>query len=259
MAHLPEPPEERTVLVERRGAVGLVTLNRPAKLNALSRQLLTELEAALQALEADAEVGCIVVTGAGERAFSAGGDLSELGRGDRQPAQPSGARRPWVLLRARTKPTVAAVFGYCFGGGALLAMGADLRVGAEDTRIKFHGAGYGVAAGAAQLPSIVGAANARELLLTGDEVDARAALRMGFLNHVLPRAEVLGFAVGMAERIARNSPAAVAALRYVLDRALPTDEGLALEARLNAELSASSDTAERLRQAADRVLGAPRG
>ncbi|MCW2691069.1 MAG: enoyl-CoA hydratase, partial [Mycobacterium sp.] len=160
-----------TVLSETRGPVGLITLNRPAKLNALNRQLLSELVEALKKFEEDEEIGCLVVTGAGERAFSAGGDLQELS--EQQTANPSPPASPATLLRARKKPVLAAIRGYCFGGGALMSLGCDIRIGAEDARFKFHGAQYGVASGAAQLPQIVGSAWARELLLTGDEIDAQ--------------------------------------------------------------------------------------
>jgi enoyl-CoA hydratase/carnithine racemase len=178
------------VLTEQRGQVGLIILSRPAKLNALNRQLLAELTRALELFEADPEINCLVVTGAGERAFSAGGDLKELS--DNQASeQPSAPRSPSTLLRARKKPVIAAIRGYCFGGGALMSLGCDVRIGAEDARFKFHGAQYGVASGAAQLPRIVGDAKARELLLTGDEIDAATALRIGLLNQVVPADELL--------------------------------------------------------------------
>jgi enoyl-CoA hydratase len=249
---------EPTVLTERHGLVALIVLNRPAKLNALNRQLLAELDAALVALDADPEIGCIVVTGAGERAFSAGGDLAELGHGQSSgPAEAPSAPRRAVsrYLRGRGKPVIAAIRGFCYGGAALMSLGADIRIGAEDARFKFHGAGYGVVAGAALLPRIVGDAKARELLLTGDDCDAQSALKMGLLNRVVPVAELRAFSLAMADRIAANVPDAVAGLRTVLDLGLPPEDGLRQEEALSAAIAATGGTRERMRQAADRVVG----
>src|SRR3979490_3042972 len=158
------------ILVERHGRVGLVTLNRPEKLNALSSALVNELELAVRDLDADDDIGAIVITGAGPRAFSAGGDMAEqIAALDAQdsPARPSRVGASGVV-RACSKPTIAAIRGYCFGGGALLAIECDIRLGGDDARLKFHGASYGRAPGGAVLPRIVGDAKARELLFTGD-------------------------------------------------------------------------------------------
>src|SRR5579859_1976654 len=208
------------VLVERRGRVGLVTMNRPEKLNALNTALVTGLEQAIRELDADDDVGAIVLTGAGDRAFSAGGDMAE------QVAALDGTlTSPRVsasaVVREAAKPTIAAIRGYCFGGGALLSIECDIRIGGEDARFKFHGASYGRAPGGATLPRIVGDAKAKELLFTGDEVAAPEALRIGLLNQMVPSGEVVEVAVAMAQRIAGNSPAAVKALKEIIDLALP--------------------------------------
>jgi len=251
MGH-PEPPP---VLVERRGPVGLLVLNRPAKLNALSLQMLAELERGLREFDADPNIGAIVLTGAGERAFSAGGDMAEQvavldGRLAPLPGgSPSGA------LHACATPTLAAIRGYCFGGGALLAIACDIRLCGDDARFKFHGASYGRALGAADLPRIVGEPKAKELLLSGDEVRAAEALRIGLVNHVVPAAEVLDETLGLAERIAANSPDAVRRLKETIDLALPIEQALAHEARVNQELGQSADSAARFRRAAARIVG----
>src|SRR5436190_23571452 len=186
------------VLVERRGRVGLVTMNRPEKLNALNTALVTQLEQAVRELDSDDDIGAIVVTGAGERAFSAGGDMAEqiasLNSDTR--AQPRVSAS--AIVREAKKPTLAAIRGYCFGGGALLAMEFDIRIAADDARFKFHGASYGRAPGGAVLPRIVGDAKAKELLFSGDEVSAAEALRIGLVNQVVPAAEVVENAVGLA-------------------------------------------------------------
>jgi enoyl-CoA hydratase/carnithine racemase len=246
---------EQPILMERRGRVGVITLNRPEKLNALNSELVNQLERALLELDADDDIGAIVITGAGERAFSAGGDMAE------QVAALDGARSsPRVnasaVVFAAGKPTIAAIRGYCFGGGALLAIHCDIRIGTEDARLKFHGASYGRAPGGAVLPRIVGAAKAKELLFTGDELSAAEALRIGLLNQVVAPADtVVDTAVAMAARIAANSASAVRALKEVIDSALPVDKALEREHELNRDIGRTADSAARFRAAAERVIG----
>jgi enoyl-CoA hydratase len=243
------------ILVERRGRVGLITLNRPEKLNALNSALVMQLEQAVTQLEADDEIGAIVVTGAGERAFSAGGDMAEqvaaLNSQEKAPARASASS----IVRLAKKPTIAAIRGYCFGGGALMAIEFDIRIGGDDARFKFHAASYGRAPGGAVLPRIVGDAKARELLFTCDEVSASEALRIGLLNQVVPSDQVVETAVAMGERIAANSPIAVKALKEIIDLALPIDTALEHEREVNRGMGSSADSATRFRAAAERVIG----
>src|SRR3954453_1190677 len=121
------------------------------------------------------------------------------------------------LIREVRKPTLAAIRGYCFGGGALMAIEFDIRIAATDARFKFHGASYGRAPGGAVLPRIVGDAKAKELLFTGDEVSATEALRIGLVNQLVAPEDVLETTVVMAARIAANSPVAVLALKEIID------------------------------------------
>ncbi len=242
------------LLLERRGRVGLVILNRPEKLNALNSLLVDRLEQAFQQLEADDEIGAIVVTGAGERAFSAGGDMAEQMAALDASATPARVGAS-AVVRGCLKPTLAAIRGYCFGGGALLAIECDIRIGGDDTQLKFHGASYGRAPGGASLPRIVGAAKAKELLFTGDEVSAAEALRIGLLNQVVPAEAVVETTVAMAARIAANSPVAVKALKEIIDAALPIGSALEQEEYLNRDMGRSTDSASRFRNAAARVLG----
>src|ERR1700738_1696136 len=244
------------ILLERHGRVGLVTLNRPEKLNAFNSQLVDRLEQALQQLDADEDIGAIVITGAGERAFSAGGDMAEqIAALDAPDADTRQRVSATAAVRACEKPILAAIRGYCFGGGALLAIECDIRIGGDDARFKFHGASYGRAPGGAVLPRIVGDAKARELLFTGDEVSSSEALRIGLLNQVVPAAEGVETAVAMGARIAANSPVAVRALKEVIDMALPVDNALEQERYVNRDMGHSSDRASRFRDAAPRVLG----
>src|SRR5712692_5958010 len=242
------------ILVERHGRVGLVTLNRPEKLNALSSALVNELELALRELDADDDIGAIVITGAGERAFSAGGDMAEQVAALDEPRDFPRVSAS-AVVRAMVKPTIAAIRGYCFGGGALLAIECDIRIGGDDARFKFHAASYGRAPGGAVLPRIVGDAKARELLFTGDEVSATEALRIGLINQLVPAEDVVETAVAMGARIAANSPVAVKALKEIIDVALPIGSALEQEHYLNRDMGRSTDSASRFRNAAARVLG----
>jgi enoyl-CoA hydratase len=242
-----------TVLVERRERIAIVTLNRPEKLNALNSQLALEFETAMTELDTDEEIAAIVITGAGDRAFSAGGDMAE------QVAHLDGdasAPRKWpenVVRECRT-PTIAAIRGYCYGGGALLAVGCDIRIGGHDARFKFPGATYGRPVGGALLPRIVGDAKARELLFTADTVSAEEALRIGLLNQVVEPADVLETAVAMGSRIAANSVEAVRGIKASIERALPVDDAQEIERAANAAANTSHDTARRFREAAARVV-----
>jgi enoyl-CoA hydratase/carnithine racemase len=246
--------DQPTVLAERRGRVGLATLNRPDKLNAMNTQLMQELEAAITQFDADDEIGAIVLTGAGARAFSAGGDMKEQ-RAQIEAGTVGQRRSASSVVRAAKKPVLAAIRGYAFGGGALLAINCDIRIAATDARFKFHAAGYGQVGGGAILPRIVGVARAKELLYTGDEIDAAEALRIGLVNHVLEPDEVLDFTLAMAGRIAANSPKAIAALQEIIDLALPTEEAQAREEAANREIRASGDSATRFKAAAAKVVG----
>jgi enoyl-CoA hydratase len=229
-------------------------LNRPAKLNALNRQLIDQLEQALHDLDADDEIGAIVITGAGSRAFSAGGDMAEQ-IADAETARPSRQGVTATVVRECRKPTLAAIRGYCFGGGALLAINCDIRIAASDARFKFPGATYGRAPGGAVLPRIVGDAKAKELLFTGDEVPAAEALRIGLVNQVVAVDELLDYTVAMGERIAANSPVAVRALKETIDRAMPIQDALTHEAEVNRGMGTSTDSFARFRRAAERVVG----
>src|SRR6266568_4977820 len=242
------------ILVERHGRVGLVTLNRPEKLNALNSALVNQLELALRELNADDDIGAIVITGAGERAFSAGGDMAEqVAALDESRSFPRVSAS--AVVRASAKPTIAAIRGYCFGGGALLAIDCDIRIGGDDARFKFHGASYGRAPGGAVLPRIVGEAKAKELLFTGDEIRAHEALRIGLLNQVVAPDAVVETAVAMGERIAANSPEAVKVLKEIIDVALPVEKALERERERTQGMGRTPDSAARFRSAAERVIG----
>ena len=244
------------ITLEGEGHVATIRLNRPDKHNAINAEMSTELIECLDALEADDDVRVIVLTGAGEKAFCAGADMAEAvaagtdGRGTND----SAARAALRLLRVK-KPTIAAVNGYAYGGGAVFAIHCDIRVCSDTAKFRFVGATYGLVVGASQLPRIVGAPIAKELIFTAQVVEAAEALRIGLANRVVPHAELAAEAAEMASAIAANSPTAVMASKEVIDLGTTIPEGGKREVEHNLELRQGDDHRERFRAAAERVTG----
>jgi enoyl-CoA hydratase len=215
-------PAYEHLLVEEVDGVAILTLNRPAKLNALNRRLNGELHDAIKALESEASVGCIVVTGAGDRAFSAGGDIHELREREgtetteEADAIRAAATRDRYEIGACAKPTIGMINGLAYGGAAVLASCLDMRVGCEHARFKFLAAGYGRINGTWVLPNQVGWPIAKELLFSGREVLAEEALRIGLLNHLVPCADLRARTMELATAIAANDRASVMGVKALL-------------------------------------------
>jgi len=239
------------ISTERRDAVALVTIDNPP-MNALSTDLLEELEAELDALDGDDGVRAIVLRGAGERAFVAGADIKEF-PALRESAGAGGSARGIQKLghrmdAART-PFVAAIRGYCLGGGLELAMCCDVRVCADNATLGQPEIALGLipgGGGTQRLPRLVGHGRAMFLNLTGDFVDAETAYAWGLVEQVVPEAELQDAVLAVAERIASRSPHAVAVLRELArtTRDLPLEEGLRREAEGFARCLRSEDGAE---------------
>ena len=213
------------VLSERRGAVALLTLNRPDKLNAINVPVIEALDAALDVAEADDAVRAIVVAGTG-RAFSAGFDL-DMGVGAGKP-DPADVRRALendfrIILRFwdSPKPTIAAVHGYCLGSALELAVACDLTIAAEDCRFGEPEVKFGSGIVALLLPWLAGPKAAKYLLLTGDDrVSAAEMQAIGLVNRVVPAAALLDEAVALAQRIAANDTQAVRLTKKAINRSL---------------------------------------
>ncbi|MBV9250036.1 MAG: enoyl-CoA hydratase/isomerase family protein [Acetobacteraceae bacterium] len=208
------------VLTETQDGVAIVTLNRPEVLNAMNRQLSKELHDAVKRFEADESVGCIVITGAGERAFSAGGDIHEQREDDRRYTQHeleamSNPRRSYEIA-ACAKPTIGMMNGLAYGGAAVLASSLDLRVGCEGARFRFLAAAYGRINSTWTLPNQVGWPIAKELLFTARVVEAEEAYRIGLLNHLVPRAQLRAKTMEIARMIADNHRGAVMGVKALL-------------------------------------------
>ncbi len=245
-----------TLIVEREAHIATIRLNRLDKHNAINAEMSGELIACLDAIESDDEARVIVLTGAGEKAFCAGADMAEAVAGpfDVRGTNDGAARAALRLVRTR-KPVIAAVNGYAYGGGAVLAINCDIRICSENARFRFVGASYGLVVGASQLPRIVGAPVAKELIFTARTVDAAEALRIGLANHVVPLADLERTVMEMASAIGHNSSASVLASKEVIDMATSNRDAAKRELEHNLELRQSQEHKERFRAAAERVTG----
>ena len=207
-----------TLLLEKQNGVGIITLNRPERLNALSFTLFAEFERALTQFEDDEEVKVLVVTGTGEKAFSAGADIHEMAEMPAGRLQERDVRRTdWTWhLAAYKKPTIGAINGLAYGGGALMSSIFDIRIGCERTRFRFLAVTYSRVTSTWSLPVAVGWPMAKELLFTGRVVEAEEAYRIGLLNRLVPSAELMKTALEMGQLIAGNDTAAVQAVREIM-------------------------------------------
>ncbi len=226
-----------TIQVEKRDRVGLVTLNRPKALNALCAELVAELEQALNALEADAEIAVIVVTGS-EKAFAAGADIKEMkDRGFVDVFTSDFITKGWERLSQCRKPTIAAVAGYALGGGCELAMMCDLIIAAENAKFGQPEITIGTipgAGGTQRLTRALGKAKAMDMVLTGRMMDAAEAERIGLVARVVPAEKLLEEALSVAAKIASFSLPATLMAKEAVNRAFETSlaEGLKFERRL---------------------------
>jgi enoyl-CoA hydratase len=237
-----------TILFEKRGKVGVITLNRPQAMNALNAQLIAELNQALDACENDPAVGAVVVTGS-EKAFAAGADIKEMKDKSFVEVTMSDFIAPWERITRCRKPVIAAVAGYALGGGCELAMMCDLIIAAENARFGQPEITIGVipgSGGTQRLTRAVGKAKAMDLCLTGRMMDAAEAERSGLVARVVPLADLLNEAMKAAEKIAGFSAPSVIAAKEAVNRAFETTlaEGVRFERRAFQALFATEDQKE---------------
>jgi len=236
------------ILVETNGHVGIVTLNRPKALNALNDALIDELNQALDRFEADAGIGCIILTGS-ERAFAAGADVKEM-----QPLTFPGTYADdfissWDRVARCRKPVIAAVAGYALGGGCELAMMCDILLAADNARFGQPEIQLGImpgAGGSQRLTRAIGKAKAMEMCLTGRQLTAEEADRYGLVSRVVPLAELRAEAMKVADKIASLSLPSVMLTKESVNRAFETTlaEGIRFERRLFQALFATADQKE---------------
>jgi enoyl-CoA hydratase len=223
------------ILVDVEDGVAILTLNRPEKLNAMNRKLGEELHNAVKQAEADETIGCIVITGAGERAFSAGGDINEQLSDDAKFSDDQldamRDRKRSYEISACSKPTIGMMNGLAYGGAAVLASSLDMRVGCEGCKFRFLAAAYGRINSTWTLPNQVGWPVAKELLFTARVVGAEEAYRIGLLNHLVPRAQLRAKTMELAKMIAANHRGAVMGVKALMLRQMAQD----LEEQFNAE------------------------
>lgn len=216
------------ILTEIEDGVGIITLNRPEKLNAMSRLLGRELHQEIQRMDADDGIGCIVITGAGDRAFSAGGDIQEQLSDDAKYAEAELAvmrnERQSYEIATAAKPTIGMMNGLAYGGAAVLSSSLDMRIGCEGTKFRFLAAAYGRINSTWTLPNQVGWPMAKELLFSARAVEAEEAYRIGLLNHLVPRAQLRTKTMEIARMIAANHRGSVIGIKTLLLRQL--GEGL---------------------------------
>ena len=239
------------ILVERTEAVGWVKINRPEKLNALNSEVVESLESALRDLEMDPAVSVVVITGAGDRAFVAGGDIKEMA--DMTPrAARSFARKGQKLvsfIEKMQKPVIAAINGVALGGGLELALACDFIVASENARLGLPEVTLGVIpgfGGTQNLPRLVGPNKAKELIFSGRILSAQQAREWGIVNDVFPAGELSSRVMQIAQGIARNGMLAVAAAKESIVNGLhmSKEDGLLYESSLFATLFTTQDQKE---------------
>ena len=257
---------DHPVLVERRDAVAVVTLNRPEKHNGLSLALLGRLRTVVGELGQDRAIRAVVLRGS-DRCFSTGMDLDDLAavRAVADTLRALGVFRDAnAALERCPKPVIAAVAGWCLTGGLELALACDVRVAAESARFGITSAAIGTVPGAGgtqRLPRLIGPARAKELLFSAEPIDAHEALRIGLVNRVVPAGRDVAAALEMANLFARRAPLSLAYAKKAIDVGLgmPLEAGLAFEMGLTARLFTTEDRAEGLRAFRERRAAEFRG
>ena len=236
------------IIVETKGRVGVIRLSRPQALNALNSELIAEVAAAVDAFEADAAIGCMVITGS-EKAFAAGADIKEMAGKSYMDAFMGDFAATWHRVAHARKPVIAAVAGFALGGGCELAMQCDLIIAADNARFGQPEIKLGVTpgiGGTQRLTRAVGKAKAMDLILTGRMMDAAEAERSGLVARVVPAAELMTEAMKAAETIAAMSLPAVMLAKEAINRAFETTlaEGVRFERRVFHSLFATEDQKE---------------
>lgn len=227
------------VQLEVDGALALLTLDRPESHNALSHQLVCEALEALDELSKRDELAVLIVTGAGEEAFSAGADMRQMI--ELPPLELEAfladTRKLFRSVAGLPLPTIAAINGHAHGGGAEVACSCDLRIGCERSSFRFPGVAYGLAVGTWHLPTVVGLPKAKELLFTAESVDAEEAMRIGLLNRLVAGDQLLDEARALAHKIAKHPTPVVRSVKSLLDRTV----GAPLLQRFYRELYSNQD------------------
>jgi enoyl-CoA hydratase/carnithine racemase len=228
-----------TLLYEKRDGIGFLTVHRPEKLNALNRKVMQELRACFEEIQKDDEVRAVILTGAGEKAFVAGADISELAVQTPVEGKEMSTRGQRVLdlIEDLGKPVIAAINGYALGGGCELVMACTLRIASENARLGQPEVKLGIIpgyAGTQRLSRLVGKGRAMEIILSGEPINAQEAYRIGLVNQVVPQKDLLATAEALARKIMANGPLAVKFSMEAINHGMEMtqEEGQFLEATL---------------------------
>lgn len=240
------------LLYEVREGVAIVTLNRPEAMNSIDPETRAELREVWQRVAQDDAVRCVVLTGAGEKAFCTGSDLKKTMPPKESPAQLAFGQSQSTHLLAgmdMDKPILCAINGYAMGGGMELALACDVRIASENAQFALSEVRIGSipgAGGTQTLPRVIGRSDAMLMLLTGDRVDAQEALRTGLVSKVVPQGQLLETALAIAMRIAQNAPLSVRAVKRLVREGsmLPLPQGLAMESYVFGMLRDTEDRIE---------------
>lgn len=241
----------KTLIYEKKENIGLLTINRPEKLNAISNELVSELKKLLDEIENDEKLRVLILTGAGDKAFVAGADIKELVDRDARLGRRISQERQELFSRIENLPVpvIAAVNGYALGGGLELALACSIRICSEKAQFGAPEVKLGIIpgdGGTQRLPRLVGLGRAMELILTGDFIDAQEAYRIGLVNKVLPQEELMDKAMELAKKIASRPPLAVRFAKEAVNRSQEGDaaSGFALESYLHALSCTTEDKKE---------------
>ena len=244
----------KTVLLEVKNSIGYITINRPEALNALSSQVLTDLNDVLDQVEQSEEIRVVIVTGAGEKAFVAGADIKEMDV--MSPIQAfeymTFANNTFTRLSDLRQPTIAVLNGYALGGGMELALSTDIRIGFEKTVVGFPEVGLGIIpgfAGTQRMSRLIGTSRTKELIFTARTVKGKEAYELGILNKLVSAEELLSSAEELAAAMIKNAPLAVEKAKHVIQvgSELPLKNAIRLETEAEALLFSTEDKVEGMR------------
>lgn len=243
-----------TVLLEVKDGIGYITINRPAALNALSSEVLTDLNLVLDEVEKHEDIRVVIVSGQGDKAFVAGADIKEMDQ--MSPIQGfeymTYANDTFTRLSDLTQPTIAVLNGYALGGGLELALSTDIRIGFEKTMVGFPEVGLGIIpgfAGTQRMSRLIGTSKTKELIYTARIVKGNEAYDLGILNKLVPAEELLSSAEELAKSIMKNAPLAVEKAKHVIQvgSELPLKNAIRLETEAEALLFSTEDKVEGMR------------
>ena len=243
-----------TVLLEVKDGIGYITINRPAALNALSSEVLTDLNLVLDEVEKHEDIRVVIVSGQGDKAFVAGADIKEMDQ--MSPIQAfeymTYANDTFTRLSDLTQPTIAVLNGYALGGGLELALSTDIRIGFEKTMVGFPEVGLGIIpgfAGTQRMSRLIGTSKTKELIYTARIVKGNEAYDLGILSKLVPAEELLSSAEELAKSIMKNAPLAVEKAKHVIQvgSELPLKNAIRLETEAEALLFSTEDKVEGMR------------